>query len=30
MAGLIVDIVWHALHSDFDAKTVEQMVLWQT
>jgi len=27
LAGLIVDIVWHALHSDFEARTVEQMVV---
>jgi len=27
VAGLIVDILWHALHSDFEAKTVEQMVV---
>jgi uncharacterized BrkB/YihY/UPF0761 family membrane protein len=26
-AGLIVDIVWHALHSDFEARTVEQMAV---
>jgi uncharacterized BrkB/YihY/UPF0761 family membrane protein len=27
LAGLIVDIVWHALHSEFEPKTVEQMVV---
>src|SRR5262249_15887498 len=27
VAGLIVDIIWHAVHSDFEAKTVEQMVV---
>src|SRR5262249_16650272 len=27
VAGLIVDVLWHALHSDFEAKTVEQMVV---
>jgi uncharacterized BrkB/YihY/UPF0761 family membrane protein len=27
LAGLIVDIVWHALHSDFEARTVEQMAV---
>jgi uncharacterized BrkB/YihY/UPF0761 family membrane protein len=27
LAGLIVDIVWHALHSDFEPQTVEQMVV---
>ncbi len=27
LAGLIVDIVWHALHSDFEARTVEQMLV---
>jgi hypothetical protein len=26
-AGLIIDIVWHALHSDFEATTVEQMLV---
>jgi uncharacterized BrkB/YihY/UPF0761 family membrane protein len=26
-AGLIVDIVWHTLHSDFEARTVEQMAV---
>src|SRR5262249_24822240 len=25
VVGLIVDIIWHAVHSDFEAKTVEQM-----
>lgn len=27
LAGLIVDIVWHALHPDFEASTVEQMAV---
>src|SRR5947199_4709467 len=27
LAGLIVDIVWHALHSDFAAATTEQMLV---
>lgn len=27
LAGLIVDIAWHALHSDFEARTVEQMAV---
>ena len=27
VAGLIVDIIWHVLHSDFQARTVEQMVV---
>ncbi|HEY7538663.1 MAG TPA: hypothetical protein VIF11_00875 [Methylomirabilota bacterium] len=26
-AGLIADLVWHALHSDFEARTVEQMLV---
>ena len=26
-AGLIVDIVWHALHADFEARTIEQMAV---
>ena len=26
-AGLITDIVWHALHSDFEARTVEEMIV---
>src|SRR5258705_11860763 len=26
-AGLIADIVWHALHSDFEARTVGQMAV---
>lgn len=27
LAGLVVDIVWHALHSDFEPRTVEQMMV---
>ncbi len=27
LAGLTVDIVWHALRSDFEARTVEQMLV---
>jgi len=27
LAGLIIDIVWHALHSDFEATTTEQMLV---
>ena len=27
LAGVIVDIVWHALHSDFKATTTEQMLV---
>lgn len=27
LAGLIIDIVWHAVHSDFEAKTTEQMLV---
>jgi uncharacterized BrkB/YihY/UPF0761 family membrane protein len=27
LAGVIVDIVWHALHSDFNATTAEQMLV---
>jgi uncharacterized BrkB/YihY/UPF0761 family membrane protein len=27
LAGLIVDIAWHALHSDFEAVTTEQMLV---
>lgn len=27
LAGLIVDLVWHALHSDFEAATTEQMLV---
>jgi len=27
LAGVIVDIVWHAAHSDFQARTVEQMAV---
>jgi uncharacterized BrkB/YihY/UPF0761 family membrane protein len=27
LAGLIVDIVWHALHSHFEAGTTEQMLV---
>jgi uncharacterized BrkB/YihY/UPF0761 family membrane protein len=27
LAGLVVDIVWHALHSDFEAVTTEQMLV---
>lgn len=26
-AGLIIDIVWHALHSDFEPTTMEQMLV---
>src|SRR5438093_8652943 len=27
LAGLIVDLVWHVLHSDFEATTTEQMLV---
>ena len=27
LAGLVVDIAWHALHSDFEAVTTEQMLV---
>lgn len=26
-AGHVIDVVWHAVHSDFEAKTVEQMAV---
>ena len=27
LAGHVIDVVWHAVHSDFEAKTVEQMAV---
>src|SRR5262252_8687192 len=27
LAGLLIDIVWHAVHSDFEPTTVEQMLV---
>jgi hypothetical protein len=27
LAGVIADLLWHALHSDFEARTVEQMAV---
>jgi len=27
LAGLLIDIVWHAVHSDFEATTTEQMLV---
>jgi hypothetical protein len=27
LTGHVIDVVWHAVHSDFEAKTVEQMAV---